>query len=86
MGELYLKLIGISAAICTTSCYFPQFIKIIKTRKTRDISLGMYIVLSIGIFLWLVYGILLKDLPLISANSVTLILTLGVLILKLIHT
>ena len=86
MGEIYLKLIGISAAICTTGCYFPQFIKIIKTKKTNDISLGMYIILTIGIFLWLIYGILLKDLPLISANSVTLILTVGVLILKIIHT
>lgn len=69
----------------TTLAYFPQFIKVWKSRSARDISLRMYAMMSAGVFLWLVYGIRLRSLPIILANGVTLALTLAILGLKVKH-
>ena len=78
-----ITIIGFLAAICTTSAFLPQAIKIIKTRKTSDISLLMYSVMGIGIFLWLLYGIFLNEMPIIMANSISIILVGCILILKI---
>lgn len=78
-----LTLIGLAAATCTTISFLPQAIRIIITKQTRDISLSMYIIFSLGIFLWLIYGILKKDIPLISANIITFAFTVTILILKI---
>ena len=75
--------LGLDAASLTTAAFLPQVIKIWRTRKTRDISLGMFLVLCAGIGLWLVYGILRNDFPLILANAVTLVLAGTILLLKL---
>ncbi len=75
--------IGLVAAVLTTAAFLPQVIKTWRTRKTRDISLGMFLVLCLGIFLWLVYGLLRDDLPLILANAVTLALAGTILVFKL---
>ena len=75
--------LGLAAASLTTAAFLPQVIKIWRTRKTRDISLGMFLVLCAGIGLWLVYGILRNDFPLILANAVTLVLAGTILVLKL---
>ena len=75
--------IGLFAALLTTVAFLPQVIKTWKTKKTRDISFIMYIILVTGVFLWLIYGFLIKDLPLILANLVTLILVSSVLFLKI---
>ncbi len=75
--------LGLAAASLTTAAFLPQVIKIWRTRKTRDISLGMFLVLCAGIGLWLVYGILRNDFPLILANAVTLVLAGTILLLKL---
>ncbi len=77
--------IGFIAAVLTTTAFVPQFLKVWKTRSTRDISLRMYLMLCTGIFLWLVYGIRLNSLPIILANGVTLGLTLAILGLKIRH-
>lgn len=77
--------IGLIAAICTTSSFLPQVIKTLRSRKTKDISFLMYAILAMGLFLWLVYGILLRDLPLILANGISLGLALCVLFLKIRH-
>ncbi len=74
---------GAVAAILTTVSFVPQAVRIIKTRHTHDISLPMYALFSIGILLWLIYGILIGDAPIIAANIVTLALSLTILILKL---
>ena len=71
--------IGLGAAGLTTAAFLPQVIKIWRTRRTRDISFGMFLVLC----LWLVYGILRDDLPLILANAVTLVLAGTILVFKL---
>ncbi len=75
--------IGLAAGIMTTAAFLPQAIKTWRTRRTRDISLAMFLVLCLGIILWLVYGILRGDLPLILANAVTLALAGTILVFKL---
>lgn len=77
------ELLGFIAAICTTISFVPQVMKIIKTKETRDISLLMYIVLTFGILLWLIYGFLIQQLPIIIANGIVLILGLVIIVLKI---
>ena len=77
------RIIGLGAATLTTISFIPQVWRSWKTRDTRGISLSMYAVFTLGIALWLVYGVLLGDLPIILANIVTLALALTVLALKL---
>ncbi|WP_439574537.1 SemiSWEET family sugar transporter [Phreatobacter sp.] len=75
--------IGLAAAFVTTVCWLPQAIRIIRTRETKAISLSAYGAFTFGILLWLVYGFLQGDLPLILANTVTLALQLTIVVLKL---
>ena len=77
--------IGLIAAICTTCSFLPQVIKILRSKKTKDVSLLMYAILTTGLFLWLIYGFILKDFPLILANSISLTLSICVLLLKIRH-
>ncbi len=81
----WIIIIGLLAATCTTLSFLPQVIKIVKTKKTSDISLLMYVILTTGILLWALYGLLTMDLPVLLANSITFILALIVLILKIKH-
>ncbi len=80
-----MEIIGFIAAACTTLSFLPQVIKTWKTRSTRDISLGMYIVLSTGVFLWLIYGISIMSWPVIIANAFTFILAVSVLWMKIVY-
>ena len=80
--ELF-TILGLTAGMLTTVSFLPQVIKTWKMRETKDISLLMYIVLCTGIILWIVYGILIKDLPLIVANSFSLILASIILFFKI---
>ncbi|HAY33510.1 MAG TPA: hypothetical protein DCY06_05185 [Bacteroidetes bacterium] len=76
-------IIGFLAAICTTSAFFPQAYKVYKTKRTRDISLGMFWLLVAGTVLWLIYGIIIESFPIIIANIVTLNLAGYILYKKL---
>ncbi len=78
-----VTIIGLTAAACTTVATLPQIIKSWRTRRTGDISLLFMVVLAVGLCLWLAYGILLCELPLIAGNSVGLALTLCLIALKL---
>ena len=78
-------IVGSIAATLTTIAFLPQAIQVIKTKSTRDISLVMYLVFTIGVAFWLTYGILLGAAPIIIGNIVTLILALIVLLMKLKH-
>jgi MtN3 and saliva related transmembrane protein len=80
---LKLTFLGLAAAFCTTVAYVPQVVKTWKSRSTADISLGMYLVLMLGIVLWLAYGVLLGDLPVTLANGMALVLVGGILAFKL---
>ncbi len=75
--------IGIIAGIITTSALIPQAVKIYRNKSARDISLAMFIFLAVGICLWLFYGILLGELPLILANSFSLLFILSIIIMKI---
>ena len=83
MDPFLIKLLGFAAATCTTVAYAPQFIKVWKTRSARDISLGMFLVMVLGLALWLAYGLLSGDAPLIASNAVTMLLAGGILVMKL---
>ncbi len=70
-----IEVIGYIAAFCTTSSFLPQAILTIRTKDTKSLSLSMYSLFTIGVSLWLIYGIYKEDLALIWANSITLILS-----------
>lgn len=75
--------IGVVAGTLTTAAFLPQAVKAWTTRTTGDLSLGMFLLLSAGIALWLAYGALIGDLPLMVANLITLVLAGAVLVAKL---
>ena len=78
-----LELLGYIAGLLTTLAYLPQVIKILRHRGTKDISLGMYIMLCSGIGCWVLYGIGLSSWPIILANAVTLLLAGTILAAKI---
>ena len=80
-----MEIIGLIAAILTSLAFAPQAIKTIRTRSTHGLSLGMYLTFSIGVVCWLIYGIYLRDAPIILANTITLVLALTILFLKIKH-
>ena len=75
--------IGSAAAALTTTSFIPQVWKVWRSRHAADISLGMYAMFTLGVALWLGYGIMMESWPIIAANLVTLLLTGAVLIMKL---
>ena len=78
-----VTLTGLAAAFCTTISYVPQLKKIWTTGDTEDISLKMFLILSLGIALWVVYGMLQGDSVIILANSVSLAFLCAILFFKL---
>ena len=77
--------LGLLAALLTTVAFLPQVLHTLATRDTRGISLRMYAIFTAGVALWLIYGLLTGDLPLVAANAITLALAGAMLILKLRH-
>jgi MtN3 and saliva related transmembrane protein len=78
-------LIGYGAAILTTAAFVPQALKSWSSRDLSGVSLSMYSLFTLGVALWLLYGILLQSWPIILANLITLILASVVLMLKISH-
>lgn len=78
-------MIGSIAGILTTLAFVPQVIKVIKTKDTKSLSLGMYSMQIIGVFLWLLHGIVIGDMALLIANAVTFCLSLVILVHKIIY-
>lgn len=70
------------AAVFTTAAFAPQAVKTLRTRDTRGISLAMYTMFSFGVAGWLTYGILVRSLPIVLANGLTLSLALLILSVK----
>lgn len=77
--------LGFVAAILTTVSFIPQVVYCWKTRDTRSISLGMYACFCTGVLLWLIYGLLVAQWPVVAANAVTLVLASSILYLKLVE-
>jgi MtN3 and saliva related transmembrane protein len=78
-----MDIVGYIAATLTTVAFFPQAYKIYKTHEVKDLSLALFVMFSSGVFLWLVYGVMIDNLPMIVANSVTLVLALYILYMKI---
>ena len=79
---VWVEYIGSLAAVCTTLCWVPQALKIIREKQTQGISLITQALFTVGLALWLIYGLLLMNWPLIISNAVTLIFSVVILILK----
>ena len=77
----WTEILGLVAGACTTAAVTPQIWKAWKTKEVEDVSVGMYLVLITGLALWLVYGILKKDIPIIATNGTALLLNLFMLYL-----
>jgi len=84
MEDLNLEIIGIIAAILTTSGFIPQVYKSFKTKNVDGVSITMYIVLLVGMLFWLYYGILINSFSIKLANIVSGLLILLLIILKFI--
>jgi len=82
----HIEIIGYCAAFLTTVAFLPQAIQSWRTRDLSGISLGMYSLFTLGVGLWLIYGLIIEKWPLILANSLTFTLALSILLLKLRHT
>lgn len=77
------ELVGTLAACLTTLSFVPQAWMTWRSRDVSGISLGMYSVFTLGVALWLVYGLLLAAWPVVAANAITLVLALAILVMKL---
>ena len=80
------SILGYIAAVLTTVSFLPQVTHIFKTRDTSAISLSMYLMFSIGVFLWFIYGTLIHAWPMVIANGITLLLALTIVFLKIKNT
>ncbi len=83
MQQNAIDYIGYVAAACTTLSFLPQLIRVLRLRSAREISLGMFLIFSVGTALWLTYGLLSHSKPIIAVNAVTFVLSISILVLKL---
>ncbi len=83
MDKSTIQLLGLIAGACTTIAFLPQVLKTWKSRSAKDLSLSMFSIFSLGVALWLVYGFMVQDIPVIAANLVTLLLASTLLVFKL---
>ena len=79
-----LDVLGLIATCFTTSSFVPQVVRTWKTRDVSGISLPTYVIITIGLALWLAYGLMKNDLPLIVANSVMVVLTFAISAMKIV--
>jgi len=78
-----IDFVGATGAVLTTLCWLPQALKVIRDKDTRALSLPATVAFSLGVVLWLVYGLAIGDWPLIGSNAVTLALMAPILAMKL---
>ena len=76
------KIVGVIAAVCTTSGFIPQIIRGIRTKRLDDVSPVMYMLLIFGLSLWLFYGVYLEDKIIIVANAVAFVFNVFILVLR----
>ena len=76
--------VGSAAAVLTTLSFLPQVLHTLKTRDVSGISLVMYSAFTVGVALWLVYGLLLGSWPIVIANVITIMLALAIVVMKLV--
>jgi len=76
-------IVGYAAGTLTTIAFVPQLLKVWRTKSTEDISLLMFLIFTSGVVMWLIYGVLLDEAPIVVTNTVTLGLASAILWLKL---
>lgn len=76
-------LLGSLAGTLTTVSFVPQVWKLWKSRSAEDISFGMFSIFAAGVVLWLIYGIMIHAVPIILANSVSLVLVMAIIVMKI---
>ncbi|HEY6838105.1 MAG TPA: SemiSWEET transporter [Geobacteraceae bacterium] len=77
--------LGLLAGAITTAAAFPQVVKTYRSRQARDISIWQPVLLNVGMVLWLAYGIILRDVPLIAANSISLVCYTLLIVMKILY-
>lgn len=77
------EIVGHVAGFLTTVAFVPQLVRVYRTRQTRDISLGMFVLFTVGVGLWLGYGVAIGSWPVTIANGVTLVFAVIILLFKL---
>lgn len=80
-----IEIVGMLAAFLTTSAFVPQVYKAYRNKSAKDVSLTMYLVLLIGLLLWLYYGWHIESMAIIMANSITAVLVIFILVLKIVY-
>lgn len=77
------NILGTLAGTLTTVAFVPQVLKTWRSRSANDISIGMFLIFSIGVFLWLIYGLTINAWPIVIANAITLMLASAILAMKI---
>ena len=85
MSDLQIEIIGLTAAVFTTIAFIPQVLKIMKKRDSSGVSVTMYVIMFIGICIWFYYGIMIDSIAVITANGVSGILQMFIIVFTLIH-
>ena len=78
-------IVGTLAGILCTISFIPQVVKSFRTKHTKDLSLVTFSVFFVGMLCWLIYGIMLKELPIILANAAALFLVFLIVVMKIKH-
>lgn len=79
------EIIGLMAGMLTTAAFLPQLMKVIGTKSAGDFSWGWVLMMTVGVFLWFVYGLILWDMPIIVANFLTFLSLLTIGAVKMRH-
>ena len=78
-----IDIIGLVAAALTTGSFVPQVVRLWRTRDAEGISLVTFAVFSVGVVLWLIYGVMVHSWPVILSNAVTIVLTIAIVVLTM---
>ena len=81
--DTFVLILGLTAAALTTFAYLPQSVKTIRTKHTKDLSLLTIVMLEIGLICWLIYGLMIVSIPIIAANTLSILLMTVILIMKI---
>jgi MtN3 and saliva related transmembrane protein len=80
---IWTEVLGYIAAFLTTVSFIPQAYRIYQTKDTQAISLSMFLIFNLGLVCWLIFGMIINSMPIIVANSITLVLAMYILLVKI---
>jgi MtN3 and saliva related transmembrane protein len=83
LSKARIEALGYTAALLTTAAYIPQLVRVLRLHSARDISLPTFMMFALGVAFWLLYGLYTGSMPIIASNSVTLVLAISIVVLKL---